>query len=68
MEIDTRRSLDGFACSIPVCDHKHGGVFHVVPPCHRASGLIVTYDQADGVLTLACHRCKKLVAWIEVAA
>lgn len=67
-EADTRETLDRLRCTSPGCDHKHGSRFYLVPPCHRVAGLMVTYDQETGELALACHRCKKPVGQIAVAA
>lgn len=66
-DIQTRELLDRLRCTNPHCDHKHGGVFNLIAPCHPRAGLDVSYNQETGRLSLECHRCKVEIAQIEVA-
>jgi hypothetical protein len=46
-------------------EHKHERLF-LHARCHPSDGTRVSYE--DGQLTVACRRCKFLIAVIEVAS
>ncbi len=61
----TRRDLDGAVCAVPGCDHtSHDGLV-LVGACHPSGKTRVDYR--DGILTVSCGRCSRLIAQIKVA-
>lgn len=61
----TRRDLDQMGCMTPGCTSPHGLVFFHAR-CHTGAATEVKYEA--GELTVACARCKKVVAVVAVAA
>lgn len=64
----TRNELDRLGCAMPNCTHDHTKdpdlFFHA--RCHMSAGSEVSYNKQNGVLTIKCKQCKKLVAEIAV--
>ena len=58
-----RETLDAMRCGNPECDCD--GPLHLAARCHPQAKLDVSYH--DGVLTVACKSCDKLVTQIAVA-
>ena len=66
----TRAELDQARCEDPACDNKdHGDKIELflVPGCHREYGVSVAYDQATGLLKIACGVCDRFIAHVKVA-
>lgn len=68
----TREKLDGMACSEcgkdlgdPVHKEGHDRRLWLHGRCHPSAGSRVSY--LDGVVTVACRQCKKLIAELAVA-
>lgn len=63
----TRAVLDEMGCGTPNCGHDHT-VLYLHQACHSGVGTRAAYDKRNGVLTIRCRRCEKVVAEIAVAA
>jgi len=61
----TREVLDTLQCQNPNCQHTDHSIMPF-PKCHRHAGLAALYE--DGVLTLMCAKCERIVVCIAVAA
>jgi len=59
----TRIELDQQRCDTPGCGC--GGVIFIHPTCHAHRGVDVSY--VEGVLSLRCHKCQRLMTRIAVA-
>ena len=61
--------MDKARCASAGCEngspHKHPGPLFLHGRCHESSGSFVSYF--EGLLTIACAKCKKLIAQVEVA-
>jgi len=65
MQALTREELDKMTCAGCHGDeHAHGPLF-LHARCHMHAGTFASY--LNGVLTVTCAKCKKLVAKIAVA-
>jgi len=63
----TRRDLDAMPCHCcGEVGHRSEDPMVLSPRCHRGRGARALY--IDGVLTLECAACSKVVARIQVAA
>lgn len=62
----TRKIFDVAGCGEPNCGHDHTVLF-LHSACHPNAGSRASYDKRDGLLTIECRRCKKLVARVKVA-
>lgn len=61
-----KTELNEMGCSTPNCTHDHSTLF-LIPGCHRGAAVDVKYVKATGVLTVQCHKCKRLVVELKVA-
>lgn len=50
-----------------VCDLNDCSDHEVRARCHGKAQMVVTYNRDDGVLTITCGVCGKLVLEVEVA-
>jgi hypothetical protein len=62
----SRKQLDAAGCGVPNCGHDHTVIF-LHGACHPNAGTWASYNKLTGRLTIACKRCKKLVAEVKVA-
>jgi hypothetical protein len=63
----TRFQLDRQHCERPGCTHEDHTVLFLTQSCHPGRGVEVSYDQRDGIMTVGCHVCSKMVAQVLVA-
>jgi hypothetical protein len=64
---ETQKSLAELGCDNPDCTHDDHSVLYPQQYCHPNEGLEAKYTKANGILTLSCFICQKLVCNIRVA-
>jgi hypothetical protein len=52
---------------VPGCTHDDHDRLFLVQKCHPRSGVVASYDRRDGVVRMACLRCRMPICEIEVA-
>jgi hypothetical protein len=64
----TRKSLAAQGCEVPGCAHAHdiGAPLALNSRCHPGVGAECIYSK-DGVLTIRCRECKKMIAELLIA-
>ena len=61
----TREQLDQAHCSTPGCTHGDHGPLYLHGRCHPNAATQAVYE--NGVLTITCARCQKVVTQVAVA-
>jgi len=61
----TQADLRGVQCQTPGCDHQGHGPLFLHGRCHPEAGTWASYE--DGVITIVCATCEKLVVKVAVA-
>lgn len=64
----TQAELDEVKCGTPGCESEHPTTgIALAAACHLSGGFAVWYQRADGLLTLRCKVCERIICRIEVA-